>query len=265
MYDVSITRIRHRWAETKGFFLDRPGGAAEYILLHFLSSAQVTWNGQTHCTRKGDLIVFSPSTGHSFTAPEPLLHDWMHVTGDLAALMAAYGLEPDRFYHLENAAAVTELVAALEMEFLSQPPFLRQMTQARLHELFILTARQQGRTAPALTVRVETQERLREIRARMLSDPWRNWSIPELAENVHLSESRLHAVYKSIFGVSPKKDLILIKIEKAKRLLLSGMSVSQTAEALGYSNVFHFIRQFKQFTGVSPKQYRETDAPPKQQ
>ena len=33
--------------------------------------------------------------------------------------------------------------------------------------------------------------------------------------------------------------------------------IIQIAEALGYQNVAHFIRQFKSFVGITPSQYRK--------
>lgn len=46
-----------------------------------------------------------------------------------------------------------------------------------------------------------------------------------------------------------------MRVEKAKALLWQNNSVTETAAQLGYASVYHFIRQFRQTTGVSPKQY----------
>lgn len=242
---MTIARIRHRWTEKKGFLLSRPQGTGEYILLHFLAPAELTFGGEVHSVGLGDLIVFAPGKPHCIHAPEPLLHDWIHLSGSADALLHTYGLEPDTFYHLSRATAVSDLAAALETEFFAQRPFWPELAQAKLHELFILIARGLADAPAPVAVRVETLERLREIRDRMLSEPWHTWSIEEMAENAHISQSRLHAVYKSVFGVSPKHDLILMRIEKAKQLLQGGMSVTETSEDLGYGNIYHFIRQFK--------------------
>jgi uncharacterized lipoprotein YddW (UPF0748 family) len=64
-----------------------------------------------------------------------------------------------------------------------------------------------------------------------------------------------HAVYKAVFGISPRRYLIFIRIEKAKMLLQSGATVTSVAEQLGYGSVYHFIRQFRQLTGDTPKQF----------
>lgn len=258
--DVCVTRVRHRWAEHPGFMLNRPQGMEEYILLHFLTPVELTFGGQAHLVGNGAFIVFSPGTPHGFSAREPLFHDWMHLRGDVTSLMNRFGLSPDTLYEPDASAGISEIVAFLEMEFFAQKPYWNELALARLQEMLIRISHCVNHVQPQLRVRDETAERLREIRMRILSSPWHSWSIPELAQAVRLSESRLHAVYKAVFGVSPRHDLILIRIEKAKILLQSGASVAAVSEQLGYTNVYHFIRQFKQFAGITPKQFSKHSA-----
>jgi len=77
-----------------------------------------------------------------------------------------------------------------------------------------------------------------------------------MARRLGVSVSRLYPLYRRLFSISPGKDLILMRVEKAKNMLLQGESVSRTAEAMGYANIYHFIRQFKQITGSSPGKIR---------
>ena len=77
----------------------------------------------------------------------------------------------------------------------------------------------------------------------------------KIAAELNLSPSRLHALYKAAFDIAPRQDVILMRVEKAKALLWQNNSVTETAAQLGYASVYHFIRQFRQTTGVSPKQY----------
>ena len=252
---VSITRIRHRWSEPAGFLLNRPGGMPEYILLHFLTPAELSFGGRTHAAEPGSFIVFAPGTPHVLYSPGPLLHDWLHLSGDMAALMERYGLAPDTLYQTDPSVSISEITAFLENEFFAQRPYWEALSQARLHEMLIRISHCVSDAQPQLRVRDETAEHLRELRSRILSEPWKPLSIPELAREASISPSRLYPVYKAVFGISPKHDLILLRIEKAKMLLQGGCSVASAAEQLGYANVYHFIRQFKQFTGTTPKQY----------
>ena len=79
-----------------------------------------------------------------------------------------------------------------------------------------------------------------------------------MAKSLSLSRSRFTILYSSFFGISPKNDLINQRILYAKHLLSSSnMNVEEVAVRCGYSNVYHFIRQFKERTGLSPGKYRK--------
>ena len=85
----------------------------------------------------------------------------------------------------------------------------------------------------------------------------RDWSIDEMAELVHLSASRFFTLYKNIFGVSPKEDLLKSRIQHAEMLLSQGYSVKEVATLSGFSNQYNFIRQFKKLTGQTPGKYKK--------
>lgn len=54
------------------------------------------------------------------------------------------------------------------------------------------------------------------------------------------------------------RDIIYARIERAKNLLSARTySVSEVAKLAGYTNEYHFIRQFKKVAGVTPGQYMQ--------
>jgi AraC-like DNA-binding protein len=64
-----------------------------------------------------------------------------------------------------------------------------------------------------------------------------------------------------LFGISPIRDLIAARVDRAKVLLLENESetLAQVAERLGYKNQYDFSRQFKQVAGISPGTYRKNN------
>ena len=248
---MEIQRIRHSWHENAGFTLIRPHGAEEYVLLHFQSAALLQWGGAWHSLPPGALIVFAPGTPHGIRADEPLLHDWMHLTGDVDAALARFGLQPDTLYPIANRALITQRVAQLESEFFARNAYWAAYAHALLEQLFIHIAREQAGQAPQPVLQ-ETAALLRELRAEMIAHPERPWTNEMMARRLNISVSRLYPLYRRLFSISPGQDLILMRVEKAKNMLCQGTSVSRTAELLGYASTYHFIRQFKQVTGVTP-------------
>ncbi|MBQ4154400.1 MAG: helix-turn-helix transcriptional regulator [Clostridia bacterium] len=78
----------------------------------------------------------------------------------------------------------------------------------------------------------------------------------KLTELCEINYSYLQRLFNEKFGLPPKKYIIQLKINYARQLLASGTySVSRTAEECGFSNVYFFSRQFKEYTGLSPTEY----------
>lgn len=85
-----------------------------------------------------------------------------------------------------------------------------------------------------------------------------NIKIDDLADKFFVSRSKLMSDFKSVFGMTIKQYLQLIRINNAKAMLLSGMSITDTANACGFCNDSHFISTFRNITGKTPKIYANT-------
>lgn len=253
--NVNISKIRHRWPEKAGFTLNRPHGAGEYILLHFLTSVELSFGGARQIVHPGAFIVFSPDTGHSFFSRERLVHDWMHLTGDVTEWMESFGLHPDTLYQPGIASEISEITAFLENEFWAERAYWNELSIAKLTELLIRISHSLSGENSRNDIDADITAHLHELRAGLLSEPELRRTVADMARKVNLSPSRFLYLYRSLFGISPVNDLIQIRIEKARALLSSGVSVSDVADQLGYSNVYHFIRQFRKAEGTTPKQY----------
>jgi AraC-like DNA-binding protein len=79
----------------------------------------------------------------------------------------------------------------------------------------------------------------------------------QLADHAGLSPRYLNTLFKQQTGVSLKTFMARSRVERACHLLAeSNMNVTQIAETLGYSDIYFFSKQFKQFVGESPLRYR---------
>ncbi len=77
-----------------------------------------------------------------------------------------------------------------------------------------------------------------------------------LANAAGISEVYLRKLFSNLFGITPAKYVADLRIEKAKSMLVSEyMSVSEVAEAVGFSNIYHFSKTFKRITGYTPTEF----------
>lgn len=81
-----------------------------------------------------------------------------------------------------------------------------------------------------------------------------------LSARLHKDYSTLSKMFSEVRGVTIERFSILHRIEYVKELLCySQLSTSEIAYRLGYSSPAHLSSQFKQVTGMTPKEFRELD------
>ncbi|MDY3281300.1 response regulator transcription factor [Dysosmobacter sp.] len=82
-------------------------------------------------------------------------------------------------------------------------------------------------------------------------------SLSVLAEQFHLNPQYISQLFKNEIGVNFLAYLTNIRMEKAKKLLLSTpLPVAEVAEQSGYGDYRVFTKVFKKNEGVTPSQYR---------
>jgi len=78
-----------------------------------------------------------------------------------------------------------------------------------------------------------------------------------IAEEVHLSPSRLGHLFTKQVGTSPARFVALKRIERAQELLeSSSLPIREIAKAAGFRSEFYFATRFKALTGVRPSDWR---------
>lgn len=82
-------------------------------------------------------------------------------------------------------------------------------------------------------------------------------SLNVLSEEFHLSAQYISQLFKSEIGVNFLAYLTNIRMEKAKKLLLSTtFSIAEISEKCGYGDYRVFTKVFKKTEGITPSQYR---------
>jgi AraC-like DNA-binding protein len=149
------------------------------------------------------------------------------------------------------------MLKTIEEETLRRDMHYNECIDLKIKHLLINISRNIHNIETDPPISSEIVESLRCLRAEMLNNIKDNWIIEDMARYTNLSPSYLQFAYKQIFHISPKKDLILKRIEHAKIYLKQTyLSIDKISDILGYSNQFHFIRQFKKYANMTPLKYR---------
>lgn len=83
-------------------------------------------------------------------------------------------------------------------------------------------------------------------------------SVKQLAKLVNLSEKRFISKFNYIVGMPPGQYVAHCRMRKATELLITTeMSMSEIAQALGYSTQYAFSKAFKRIIGESPSEFRK--------
>ena len=81
-------------------------------------------------------------------------------------------------------------------------------------------------------------------------------TVSDIANRLHISKGYFSEIFKEATGVSPKKYLNDIRMEKAIGYLTkNGLSITETAISVGFPDVFAFSRAFKRHFNCSPSEY----------
>lgn len=190
----------------------------------------------------------------SETLPEPLTAAQANLMGPPQAEYAQ--LSPGIL-----RAARDIMFESAEFSHDLRPAFLR----AKSKEIACTIVRQlrQKRSSksdsPVLSAGLSMRDVSRIHEARdILTDQFRKPPIiPKLALQVGLNQTKLKALFKSVFGVTIHDFVLKYRMERATELLAtSGLSIAEIGYALGYEQPASFTNAFRKHFGHSPRQLR---------
>ncbi|MCC6682038.1 MAG: helix-turn-helix transcriptional regulator [Phycisphaeraceae bacterium] len=83
-------------------------------------------------------------------------------------------------------------------------------------------------------------------------------TIDGMADHLQMSASNLHTLFRKHLDTSPMRYLLAQRMHAARSYLLNPyMTVKEVAGLCGYDDVNHFVRAFRQVTGLPPGRWRQ--------
>ncbi|MEL6650699.1 MAG: helix-turn-helix transcriptional regulator, partial [Bacteroidota bacterium] len=133
--------------------------------------------------------------------------------------------------------------------------------KARLYRLAELLCQQQSAVHQQMNRLPSRKRSTREELFRRLSIAQEylhsNWHLPpkmpEVAREAALSEYHFYRLFRAIYGQSPQRYLMALRLQKAYEMLRQfDRSITEVAEACGFYDVHHFNKAFRKHYGVKP-------------
>lgn len=259
----NVGSIGYNYSHDNHFVMDKPMGPGSYLFLLVKSSAYFKISGKAYYVNKDSYVLFNPTTPHMYKAQKDLyIDDWMFfwMSEEDKEELLKIGIKFDEPVYLKSTEELSQIIHGIAFEHYSEDPFHLELKELKTKELFFTLARilaSRNFTAPD---RLSSKnDKLTYLRTILFDYPNSFGNIDEMADFMNMSRSGFQHLYKKVFGHSVINDVINGKISKAKALLeTSVLTISEIAEKCGYKTEYHFMRQFKLETGLTPTEYRKS-------
>ncbi len=242
------------------FFIDRPDGSNDYLLLLVRTPAVFVIDGKEIHTPAGSVFIYPKGRPQRYhCVPLNVFeNDWVHFDFESAEEEKAF-LESG--IPLETAVTMTleflsYCVKSIAYERYSDNPCRNESADLFMRLMFIKIRES---SMNSISGRKSTQfELVSTVRNKIYSRPYEQRSVDSTAHEVRMSRSAFQHAYKKHFGMTFIEDLVKSRVSYAKMLLsTTNMSITDISTRSGYRSYVHFARQFKEQTGSTPSEYRK--------
>jgi AraC family L-rhamnose operon transcriptional activator RhaR len=230
--------------------------------------------GEDQKVRRGDLFIATPGQPHEIISSrkKPLgIYFWAHTlvpgttrrSGDaIDGLLEAFAASTTWVARAPRSIAPT--LQMLEDEASSRRPGYPRAIESLVSKLMLDTARAvTPRGLPGDIVSppaAGASDAIVRTTLQYLRDNFgRPIGLRDIAAQVHVSERHLSRLFMSATGTSVIDQLIAIRMDAAKQMLLDReQPIKNIASAVGYPDVRYFITLFGKQTGTTPARWRAT-------
>ena len=255
-----VTNVRKKSLTKRGVRYTNMKGTGEYNFIHLFDPITILVNGTNVTTKRNAILIYGPQSPQAMDCNMgDVYFERFSFTGDsVEQLLDLYGLSSDKIYYPSESCTkdILRLFECIDDEFFRPRKFAGNAVRIYAEQIFLSLCRDVNSDSPEYNDKIINT--FCEIRKAIYSHPQKDWNVDDMAQAANLNKARFFELYKKLFGISPIQDIISLRIRIAKTLLgTHRYTVAEVAEITGYQNVFHFIRQFKKHTNITPKQFEK--------
>ena len=221
-------------------------GRHQHSFLYIAEGEYDYFFDKQHFTAKaGDLLYIPKGSEHSYEIISETAH-CVQVEFAIQGGNISFSSYPIKLKNCDNAETLIRNIVKL---YGTNQPSDYFEAQSCLYKLFAMLAMQ-------LYKELDKKSRIQPAVAYIETHYKEKLDIDFLANLCFMSQSQLRRNFKKEYKMSPITYKNSYRIEKAKSMLLYGISdVGKTAEELGFDNIYAFSQMFKKYSGLSPTQF----------
>ena len=257
---MKITYIGYNHVHDSDFFIDRPLGSGDYLALLIKSPALFSINGTNVKIEPNTFFLYkegTPQRYQSFGAT--FSNDWFHfeMTPEDRTYLETLKIPYETPIAIKDMESYSMLLNSINIEQYSNNKYKEDTINCYMHIFFNKIS--EAILRESSNSWIKNYDKFSLLRSKIYNRPYLDWTIENLSHQICLSPYYFQRLYKKHFGITCMSDVIHARVEYAKQqLCTTKLSIRHIAEQCGYENDVHFMRQFKQVTGSSPTQYRQS-------
>lgn len=241
--------------------IDRDHFPGHELILCLEGRGWVRVRGRRFVVESGDLVWINCHQPHEYGAEptQPWEVLWVRIEGprleQMCSILSVAESPVFTGVDARNAGALFRELFELVASSSPEAPALIHAALARLLALAFCARQQRADSGPIVPA---TLSRPVERMKLFYFEPH---TVAGLAKLAGMSPTHFARVFKATFGTSPIDWLRRERISQAKRRLAeTAASIKEIAEQTGYRDRYFFSKDFKQHTGLTPREFRQREA-----
>ncbi|MBY2229461.1 AraC family transcriptional regulator [Clostridioides difficile] len=245
----------------KGIMQKFPNHFHEHYVIGFIEKGQryLSCKNKEYTTSTGDLLLFNPFDSHTCKQIDDKVLDYRCINIKPEIMKkTVFEITGKNYLPKFNQPVIfrSELVPLLqELHYI----IMEEELDFKKEELFFFLIEQliEEHTEPNLQSNLEnTNIEIQAVCDYLENNYAEHIVLDELSTIASMNKYSLLRNFTKLKGITPYRYLENIRVNKAKKLLEKGVEPIDAAIQTGFVDQSHFTNFFKNFIGLTPKQYQ---------
>lgn len=245
----------------EGLMQKFPNHFHEYYVFGFVESGRrfMTCKNKKYTINAGDMLIFNPLDNHACEQIDDNVLDWraLNIAKDVMSSIVKEITGKDRLpVFTSTVVHQSDAVPALkELHDL----IIKERKDFNKEEIlyFLIEQLLTDYTEPVMDTLIQTSREIQAACDYMENNYTEKISLADLSKVSGLNKYTLLRNFTMQRGITPYQYLSAIRVNRAKKLLEAGITPIEAAIQTGFTDQSHFTKFFKNFIGLTPKQYQD--------